>query len=57
MTGEQLIQEVFVNHWLFTTIFLPSLALVYAYITNQIAWCICSFVVLVIHVGCSAIIS
>lgn len=42
MTAEQLIAELFVNHWFFTTLFFPPLTFAYAWVTDQTAWWVCS---------------
>ena len=42
MTIDQLIREVFIDHWFAMTLFFPSLTLIYAWVTDQTAWWICS---------------
>ena len=42
MNGEKLIYELFVNHWLATTLFAPSLTFLYAWVTDSTAWWIAS---------------
>lgn len=51
MTAEQLIAELFVNHWLATTIFAPWLTLLYAWVTDQTSWWICSLLLCVTYAG------
>ncbi len=42
MTADQLIVELFQHHWLATTFFAPLLTLLYAWVTDQTAWWVCS---------------
>lgn len=42
MTADQLILELFVNHWLATTLFAPPLTLLYAWVTDQTGWWVSS---------------
>lgn len=42
MTFDQLIVELFVNHWFFTTFVFPPITFAYAWITDQTAWWACS---------------
>jgi hypothetical protein len=42
MTADQLIVELFVNHWLAMTWFAPFLTFIYAWVTDQTAWWMCS---------------
>ena len=51
MTFEKLIEELFVNHWLFTTCFAPEVTLIYAWITDQMAWFWGSLALAVIAAG------
>ena len=51
MTAEQLIQEIFVNHWFAVTIFAPALTFLYAWVTDQTAWWICSLLLTMMYVG------
>ena len=44
MTFEQLIAELFVNHWFFTTVFFPPMTFAYAWVTDQTAWWIFSLI-------------
>lgn len=54
MTFEQLMQEMFVNHWLALTFFMPVVTLVYAWITDQTAWWICSLLLAITYAGASS---
>lgn len=49
MTAEQLIQELFVNHWFAMTIFVPWLTFIYAWITDQTTWWVCSFILALVY--------
>jgi len=36
------IEWLFVDHWLFSTFFMPFLAMLYAIFTEQTAWALCA---------------
>lgn len=42
MTADQLIAAVFVDHWLAATFIAPGLTLLYAWVTDQTTWWMCS---------------
>lgn len=51
MGADQLIAELFVNHWLATTLFAPPLALLYAWVTDQTGWWISSLLLSLAYGG------
>jgi hypothetical protein len=51
MTADQLIRELFVNHWFAITMFAPPLTLLYAWVTDQTAWWICSLLLSLTYGG------
>ncbi len=53
MTADQLIAEVFIHHWLFTTIVFPPLTFLYAWVTDQTAWWIGSLAIGFLYCGIS----
>ena len=53
MTADQLITELFINHWLVTTIFVPWLTLLYAWVTDQTGWWIGSILLSLVYEGIS----
>ena len=53
MTADQLITELFINHWLATTIFVPWLTLLYAWVTDQTWWWIGSILLMFIYTNIS----
>lgn len=48
MTADQLISQLFVNHWVITTIVAPEIAFLYAWVTDQTAWMLTTLVLLIV---------
>jgi hypothetical protein len=51
MTIDQLIYQLFTEHWLITTICFPEVTFLYAWITDQTAWLFGSLVLIITEVG------
>ena len=43
MTADQLITTLFTDYWLLTTVFMPHITFIYAWVTGQVFWCLTSF--------------
>ena len=54
MTADQLIAAVFVNHWLASTFFMPSVTFIYAWVTDQTGWWVCSLLLALTYAGLKA---
>ena len=54
MTIDQLINLLFVEHWLFTTVWFPTATFAYAWVTDQTAWWVSSILWAVLAVGLAA---